>query len=267
MTTSLAVVAANPTSVAKAANNPLATEQEAGLYWENISFVVPLKGAAPKPKDDNNNVPQTSDRLGTDAVPQALAGVVPEGTSAPPEVLNGQPMRSVVWNLTGSVRPGEFVGLLGPSGAGKTVLLNILSSRLAVPVGSIYQRNVYVNNKVPLSRELFGKLCTYVMQDDVLMETMTPFECLSFSANLRLSCSQEEKDKHVIETIALLKLQTCMNTLVRFWKDERFIGRKRAAERNFWRRAKTYRHWRRNRDQSLDHHTRWYRPAVANLAP
>ncbi len=208
MTSELAVVPAPSEAKVGAAEKQMITENPASLFWENVSFCVPIKSAVPNPAEANPTAPpQTTDRLGsdTDSVPSA---------GAPPATYQGQTMRNVVWNLTGSVKPGEFVGLLGPSGAGKTVLFNILSGRLVAPVGSIYQRNVYVNNKAPLTRELFGKMCTYVMQDDVLMETMTPYECLSFSANLRLSCSQEEKDKHVTETIALLKLQTCTNTLV-----------------------------------------------------
>ncbi len=208
MTSELAVVPAPSDARVGAAEKHIITENPASLFWENISFCVPIKGAVPNPAEaDPTATPQTTSRLRSveDSLPSSVA---------PPATYNGQTMRNVVWNLTGSVKPGEFVGLLGPSGAGKTVLLNILSGRLIAPVGSIYKRNVCVNNQVPLSRELFGKMCTYVMQDDVLMETMTPYECLSFSANLRLSCSQEEKDKHVIETISLLKLQTCMNTLV-----------------------------------------------------
>ncbi|MDR3548293.1 MAG: ATP-binding cassette domain-containing protein [Candidatus Pacebacteria bacterium] len=208
--------AAGPASSAlvPVSDKQIVSGQEVVMIWENISFSAPAKTpAVSKPKEPTADIlPQTTERLET--VPNPADKAVHEGMAEPPESIDGKPMHNVVWNLTGMVRPREFVGMLGPSGAGKTVLMNILSDRLNTQPGSLYQRNVYLNNKVPLTRELFGKLCTYVMQDDVLMETMTPFECLSFSANLRLSCSQKEKDKHVIETISLLKLQNCMNTLV-----------------------------------------------------
>ncbi len=129
-------------------------------------------------------------------------------------MLNGKPMKTIVWNLTGVARPKEIIGLLGPSGSGKTVLLNMFSDRLRAPEDSMYKRNVFVNNNVPLTRDLFGKVGAYVMQDDVLLETLTPLECLQFSANLRLSCSQEEKVKRVHKVIDDLKLQNCVNTLV-----------------------------------------------------
>ena len=123
-------------------------------------------------------------------------------------------MRTIIENLTGIARPREIIGLLGPSGSGKTVLMNIFSDRLNPPSGSEYSREVYVNNKIRLTRDLFGKVGAYVMQDDVLLETLTPYECLRFSANLRLSGTQQEKDEQVMKVIADLRLQTCMNTLV-----------------------------------------------------
>jgi ABC-type multidrug transport system ATPase subunit len=128
--------------------------------------------------------------------------------------IDGKSTRTVVENLTGMARAGEIIGLLGPSGSGKTVLLNIFSDRLNPPKGSQYNRNVYVNNRVQLSRSLFGRIAAYVMQDDVLLETLTPYESLKFSANLRLPYSTEEKERAVLKVIADLRLQNCRDTLV-----------------------------------------------------
>jgi ABC-type multidrug transport system ATPase subunit len=120
----------------------------------------------------------------------------------------------ILSGLTGLAKPREIVGLLGPSGSGKTVLMNVFSDRLHPPTGAKYERKVYVNNNEPLTRDLFGKIGAYVMQDDVLLETLTPSECLQFSANLRLSCDQAEKDKRVTKVIEDLKLTKCQDTLV-----------------------------------------------------
>lgn len=123
-------------------------------------------------------------------------------------------MKTILTNLTGIARPKEIIGLLGPSGAGKTVLLNVFSDRLYAPAGAVYKRKVTINNGQELTRDLFGKIGAYVMQDDVLLETLTPKECLTFSANMRLQCSQEEKDAKVKKVISSLKLENCINTLV-----------------------------------------------------
>ena len=43
----------------------------------------------------------------------------------------------VLENLSFSVDKGEFVGIMGPSGAGKTTLMNLLATIDAPTVGSI----------------------------------------------------------------------------------------------------------------------------------
>lgn len=156
------------------------------LFWENLTFRVPIKDKRILDEPHNFTVVD----------------------------VDGKPQRTIVENLTGIARPNELVGLLGPSGGGKTVLMNIFSSRLSAPKGAVYERNIYVNNNVPLSRELFGKIGAYVMQDDVLLETLTPHECLQFAANLRLSGTPEEREERVQSIIKDLRLTTCKDTLV-----------------------------------------------------
>jgi len=156
------------------------------LFWENITFRVPIKDKRILEEPQNFSIVD----------------------------VDGKPFRTIVEGLTGYAQPNELVGLLGPSGGGKTVLMNIFSSRLNAPKGSEYYRNVYVNNKVPLTREVFGKVAAYVMQDDVLLETLTPHECLQFAANLRLSGTPEEREERVEKIIKDLRLTTCKDTLV-----------------------------------------------------
>lgn len=170
-------------------NPPAAPEEHLDkitLFWENTTFRVPIKDKRILDEPHNFTVVD----------------------------VDGKPQRTIVENLTGIARPSELIGLLGPSGGGKTVLMNIFSSRLSAPPGSVYERNVYVNNKVPLTRQLFGKIGAYVMQDDVLLETLTPHECLQFAANLRLSGTPEEREERVCKIIKDLRLVTCKDTLV-----------------------------------------------------
>lgn len=183
------------------------------LFWKDLTVRVPIKESKNMSERITNN-PNFS-------------------------IVDGKPMKTVIQNLTGYAKPRELIGLLGPSGAGKTVLLNIFSDRLNLATGSIYNRDVTINQNVTLTRSIFGKKCAYVMQDDVLLDTLTPHECLTFSANLRLSTSQEEKDKAVMDVIAALRLQTCMNTLVISniiigWEciEERYIRRR--EKKNFY---------------------------------
>jgi len=168
---------------------------EIHLFWENLNFRVPTKE-----QDDASELLEDK----------------PQEANPAPSGAEPIRMKTIVSKLTGVARPKEIVGLLGPSGSGKTVLMNIFSDRLHPPTGAVYDRNVYINKGVPLTRDVFGKIGAYVMQDDVLLETLTPYECLMFSANLRLTGTQEEKEKRVTKVIADLKLHNCMNTLVFF---------------------------------------------------
>ena len=82
-----------------------------------------------------------------------------------------------------------MVAIMGASGSGKTSLLNILGQRLDV------SNNCQVNgrikcNAIDVSPGDFGKLGAFVMQDDILIETMTPYESFCFAARLRTSLNQ-----------------------------------------------------------------------------
>lgn len=215
------------TDTAKVAALGSPEPKEITLFWEGLTFRIP----AARLQD----------------LKQA------QGTYMNVNMENGKAMRTIVENLTGIARPGEIVGLLGPSGSGKTVLLNIFSDRLHPPKGSQYARNVYINNQIPLSRSLFGRVAAYVMQDDVLLETLTPYECLKFSANLRLPYGPEEKERAVLKVIADLRLQNCRDTLVRGGVS---VGGECAEEGHIGRRKEKNVHRSRNRHRTLPHHPR-----------
>jgi len=76
------------------------------LEWKNLSYDLHLKAKA--------------DPFSTANKTLSLQRFFSSGTYK----------RSVLNNLDGSVRPGEFLAILGPSGAGKTTLLNILAGRI-----------------------------------------------------------------------------------------------------------------------------------------
>ena len=92
-------------------------------------------------------------------------------------------------DLSGIFKAGELTAIMGASGAGKTTLLNALSCRINAKSLS----GTMTTNGVPYNQEVFGDFANYVMQQDVLMETLTVRETLELAANLKLNLSEEEK--------------------------------------------------------------------------
>jgi ABC-type multidrug transport system ATPase subunit len=72
-------------------------------------------------------------------------------------------------NLSGIFKSGKLTAIMGASGAGKTTLLNMLACR-------IQSKNVngsITANHSPYNFDNFGDFANYVMQQDLLMETLT----------------------------------------------------------------------------------------------
>lgn len=91
----------------------------------------------------------------------------------------------VLKQISGIAKPFQVVGILGPSGCGKTSLLNVLSAREQPGKYGNLGGHVWLNG-IELNRDNFGKVGAFVQQDDILLSTMTPYECFKFGANLKL---------------------------------------------------------------------------------
>lgn len=99
---------------------------------------------------------------------------------------------------------------MGASGAGKTTLLNLLACRLPDPPTSGH----ITANGLPYNIDLFGSWANYVMQKDVLIQTLTVRETLTFAADLKLRLEPEEKKERVDRLAKQFGLQKCLDILV-----------------------------------------------------
>jgi ABC-type multidrug transport system ATPase subunit len=103
------------------------------------------------------------------------------------------------------VKPGQFLAIIGASGAGKTTFLNYLSGR--DPSKNLDKEGQIFINGIERSKIDYGKYVAYVQQDDVLYQTMTVKECLYFAARMRLppSVDYEERVENLLESLKLEK--------------------------------------------------------------
>ena len=120
--------------------------------------------------------------------------------------------KTILDNLTGYFIHGRLTGIMGPSGAGKTSLMEVISNQSKS--GEV-QGNLYLNgNEVDIKK--IKKISGFVFQDDIILRTMTVYEALYMSALLKLpeNISIEDKKNIVNEMISILHLENCKNTIV-----------------------------------------------------
>lgn len=81
--------------------------------------------------------------------------------------------------VSGEFNAGDVNAIMGPSGAGKTTLMNVLSARVRHTSGT-----VLINGKADsLSR--YTKVIGYVPQDNIMLSDLTVREILNHSARTR----------------------------------------------------------------------------------
>ncbi|KAJ2999804.1 ATP-binding cassette sub- G member 2 [Globomyces sp. JEL0801] len=120
--------------------------------------------------------------------------------------------KQLLKDVSGQVKAGEVIAIMGGSGAGKSTLLNTLAGRIGP--GEL-SGNILVDGK-PRNPSTWTRQCAYVEQDDILFKNLTVFETLMYSARLRLSRSIPitEKKALVDKVIAQLGLEGCRNTRI-----------------------------------------------------
>ncbi|KAM9237067.1 broad substrate specificity ATP-binding cassette transporter ABCG2 isoform 3-T3 [Leptosomus discolor] len=113
--------------------------------------------------------------------------------------------KEVLRDVNGIMRPG-LNAILGPTGSGKSSLLDILAARKD-PHG--LSGDILINGAPQPAN--FKCTSGYVVQDDVVMGTLTVRENLKFSAALRLpksvkECEKNERVNQIIKELGLSKV-------------------------------------------------------------
>ncbi|KAL3952046.1 hypothetical protein ACCO45_013763 [Purpureocillium lilacinum] len=120
-------------------------------------------------------------------------------------------IKGLLHAVDADLQPGTLTAIIGGSGSGKTTLLNTMAER--VSSSRLSEDGVTTFNGVP---GVHGVRHAYVMQQDVLLPTLTVRETLQYSADLRLPPSTSARDRHrvVDEVIRELGLKECADTRI-----------------------------------------------------
>ncbi|CAL9110418.1 unnamed protein product [Musa acuminata var. zebrina] len=121
-------------------------------------------------------------------------------------------MNYILQGVTGSVEPGEVLALMGPSGGGKTTLLNLLSGKMTIKDHG----GLITYNDQPYSKWLKRSRIGFVLQDDVVFPNLTVRETLTYAALLRLpkTLTKQQKEERAINVIHDLGLERCQDTII-----------------------------------------------------
>lgn len=115
----------------------------------------------------------------------------------------------ILKDVFGNVKTGEILVVMGPTGAGKTTLMNALAGRRPLQSGEIRANGIKMTK---FQRRMVG----YVEQSDIFIPILTLIDTLKFTALLRLPRTMSYKSKmdRVNQLVQILELQKCKNTVI-----------------------------------------------------
>jgi ABC-type multidrug transport system ATPase subunit len=122
--------------------------------------------------------------------------------------------KKILNNISGVLTQGNVMAIMGPSGGGKSTLLNILAG-----VAVNFDR-LKVNGSITVDGQArgawFPRIAAHVPQEDNQIPTLTVRECIMYSALLRLPWhwTQEMKQRRVDEVLLELGMDHVANSKV-----------------------------------------------------
>eukprot|EP01101_Sappina_pedata_P009752 TRINITY_DN578_c0_g2_i4.p1 TRINITY_DN578_c0_g2~~TRINITY_DN578_c0_g2_i4.p1 ORF type:complete len:527 (-),score=128.36 TRINITY_DN578_c0_g2_i4:343-1923(-) len=124
-------------------------------------------------------------------------------------------VKQILKDLNGSFYEGELVALMGPSGAGKTTFLHVLSGQY---MAGKLEGEIKIHGKTRTwkNKHKFRHHCAYVAQDDTLFSNLTTMETFTFASRLRLprEMSAAKKHERVMQVVDDLSLSRALPTFV-----------------------------------------------------
>lgn len=132
--------------------------------------------------------------------PHRQGSLVAEGLQV--NVRAGASVKTILAGVTANVDNGEFIGILGGSGQGKSTLLKALCGINDPDAGTLT-----IGGVTSKGRDRSGSLVVgYVPQDDTVHRELTVEEALQFSARLRLTLPEHQQNALIDQVLNQLAL-------------------------------------------------------------
>ncbi|KAJ8314371.1 hypothetical protein KUTeg_008932, partial [Tegillarca granosa] len=138
--------------------------------------------------------------------------IVPKNETCKRTPAEGQETKHILRSVTGLVKPGTLLAIIGASGAGKSTLMNVLTYRNKGQL--VIQGDVRING-IEVGHGIHN-VSAYVQQDDLFVGTLTVREHLTFRALLRMDnrLTRRQRLVRVEEVLKELGLVKCADTMI-----------------------------------------------------
>lgn len=112
-----------------------------------------------------------------------------------------------VRNANLKLNPGEVVGIIGPSGSGKSSLLYLLSGLKSPTLGTVFYNDIDLESLSELERStLRRKEFGFVFQRHFLIDYLTVFDNVLLASNEKNQITAKEKTMELICSLGMEKL-------------------------------------------------------------
>jgi ABC transport system ATP-binding/permease protein len=176
-----------------------------------------LRGRVQASVGDILQVGPFSARVGRTALEplEQVAGVdirVHDAQVDAPQTRNGRG-RTLLDHVSLRLAPASMTAVAGPSGAGKTTLMRLLSGQVAAVSGRVS----YNGMDLAACRDAYAALMGYVPQEDIVHADLTVSEALDYQARLRLGsgATPQFRAARIEHVIGLIGLSDQRDQLVR----------------------------------------------------
>lgn len=119
--------------------------------------------------------------------------------------------KRVLDSVNAAMPSGSLTAIIGSSGSGKTSFLNLMAGRMSLSRATVAGCTTFNGNT-----DIDSVRSAYVMQEDVLIPTLTVRETLRYAADLRLPPPTTQEERHAIveQVILELGLKECADTRI-----------------------------------------------------